>query len=122
MRLLVDMNLSPDWVPLLAAQGWDVCHWSQVGPGTAPDAELMRWARAHQHVVVTQDLDFSQLLFTTGQSGPSVVLLRMENEFDVAARSHVCASIALAESALTSGALLTISGQRVRLRRLPLVS
>lgn len=91
-----------------------------VGPGNAPDSELMAWARQHGRIVLTQDLDFSQLLFTTGQTGPSVVLLRMDNEFDMAARSHVCAAIALAESTLSHGALLTIAGHRVRLRRLPI--
>ena len=120
MKLLVDMNLSPDWVPLLASHGWEACHWSTVGPGNAPDTVLMNWAREHQQVVITQDLDFSQLLYTTQQSGPSVILLRMDNEFDPAARDHVCAAIALAETALTTGALLTISGHRVRLRHLPI--
>ncbi len=121
MKLLVDMNLSPDWVPLLAARGWEARHWSQLGSGQAPDTELMRWARAEGHVVLTQDLDFSQLLFATRDGGPSVVLLRMENEFDVAARTRVCAALAQAEAALVAGALLTISGHRIRLRHLPLV-
>ena len=120
MKLLVDMNLSPDWVPLLASYGWEARHWSTVGPGNAPDTELMRWAREHLHVIVTQDLDFSQLLFATRDAGPSVVLLRMDNEFDPAARDHVCAAITLAESALSCGALLTVSGHRVRLRHLPI--
>jgi len=119
MKLLVDMNLSPDWVPLLAVHGWEACHWSTVGPGNAPDTALMQWARENNHVVLTQDLDFSQILYTTRVSGPSVVLLRMDNEFDAAARDHVCEAIALAEVALLSGALLTITGQRVRLRHLP---
>lgn len=119
MKLLVDMNLSPDWVPVLASHGWQVCHWSAIGPGNAPDSALMKWAREHQHAVVTQDLDFPQILYTTRESGPSVVLLRMDNEFDTAARDHVCAAIALAEASLAAGALLTISGQRVRLRHLP---
>ena len=121
MKLLVDMNLSPEWVPLLAVQGWDVCHWSTVGSGNAPDTELMRWAREHQHIIITQDLDFSQLLYATRETGPSVVLLRMDNEFDAAARGHVCAAIALAQEALTAGALLTISGSRVRVRHLPII-
>jgi predicted nuclease of predicted toxin-antitoxin system len=120
MKLLVDMNLSPDWVPLLVSHGWEACHWSTLGPGNAPDTVLMNWAREHQQVVLTQDLDFSQLLYTTQQSGPSVILLRMDNEFDPAARDHVCAAIALAETALATGALLTISGHRVRLRHLPI--
>jgi len=81
----------------------------------------MRWAREHGHIVVTQDLDFSQLLFATRDSGPSVVLLRMDNEFDPVSHEHVCDALALAQSALAAGALLTISGNRVRLRRLPIV-
>ena len=121
MRLLVDMNLSPDWVPLLTARGWQAQHWSNIGAGNAPDTELLRWAREQGHVVITQDLDFSQLLFATGDRGPSVVLLRMDNEFDPAARGKVCAALAQAESALMAGALLTISGTRVRLRHLPIV-
>ena len=120
MRLLVDMNLSPDWVPLFVSHGWEAKHWSQVGKGTAPDAEIMSWAREHGHVIVTQDLDFSQILFATYAAGPSVLLLRMENEFDPSVRSQICASLVLAESALNKGALLTISGKRVRLRHLPI--
>lgn len=122
MKLLVDMNLSPDWVPLLVSHGWDASHWSQVGQGNAPDTELMNWAREHQRIILTQDLDFSQLLHVTSETGPSVVLLRMDNEFEPAARAHVCSAIALAEKALSQGALLTISANRVRLRHLPLSS
>jgi predicted nuclease of predicted toxin-antitoxin system len=120
MKLLVDMNLSPDWVPLLTSHGWDASHWSHVCQGNAPDTELMNWAREHQHIILTQDLDFSQLLHVTSEKGPSVVLLRMDNEFEPAARAHVCSAIALAKKALCHGALLTISANRVRLRHLPL--
>jgi len=52
-------DLSQDWVPLLASHGWEVRYWATVGPGGAPDTDLMNWAREHQHVIVTQDLDFS---------------------------------------------------------------
>ncbi len=122
MRLLVDMNLSPDWVPLLAGQGWEARHWSSVGKGNEPDPDLLSWARDHRHVVLTQDLDFSQLLYATNEAGPSVVLLRMDNEFDEAARKHVIAALHQAEEALTIGALLTVSPGRARLRRLPMGS
>ena len=120
MKLLVDMNLSPDWVPLLTSHGWHASHWSHVGQGNAPDPELMNWAREHQHIILTQDLDFSQLLHVTSEKGPSVVLLRMDNEFETSARAHVFSAIALAAKALSQGALLTISANRVRLRHLPL--
>ena len=96
MKLLVDMNLSVDWLPLLAARGWQAEHWSHIGPGNAPDSELLIWARMHGYTVVTEDLDFSQLLFATQASGPSVVLLRVDNEFDHDSCEHVCAAIAQA--------------------------
>ncbi|MFH0728984.1 MAG: hypothetical protein V2B19_21930 [Pseudomonadota bacterium] len=28
MKLLIDMNLSPQWVPVLEASGWKAVHWS----------------------------------------------------------------------------------------------
>jgi predicted nuclease of predicted toxin-antitoxin system len=80
----------------------------------------MRWAREHGYVVLTQDLDFAQILFANGDTGPSVVLLRMDNEFDSATRDRVCAALSQAESALMAGALLTLSGTRARLRHLPI--
>ncbi len=40
MRLLVDMNLSPDWLPIFQRAGWDACHWASIGAGNAPDPEL----------------------------------------------------------------------------------
>jgi predicted nuclease of predicted toxin-antitoxin system len=36
MKILVDMNLSPAWVRVLQAHGWDAVHWSEVG-GAKPD-------------------------------------------------------------------------------------
>ena len=121
MRLLVDMNLSPDWVPLLKGRGWEASHWSTIGKGNEPDPDLLAWARTNGHVVLAQGLDFSQILFATKDAGPSVVLLRMDNEFDLAARDRVCAALHEAESALTAGALLVVSPTRARLRRLPVV-
>jgi predicted nuclease of predicted toxin-antitoxin system len=120
MRLLVDMNLSPEWVSLLETFGWESIHWSQIGKPNAPDGELFDWAREKDHVVLTQDLDFSQLLYATQLSGPSVVLLRLDNEFDSKARDHVMVALKAAQQALSEGALLTVSAHRTRLRRLPI--
>ncbi len=121
MKLLVDMNHSPDWLPLLASQGWEAKHWSSIGCGNAPDNELLAWARGNSHVVLTEDLDFSQTLYATNEAGPSVVLLRMDNEFDAAARNRVCAALREAQDSLAQGALLTISQRRFRVRKLPII-
>ena len=62
MKLLLDMNLSPAWLPLLHSHGFEAVHWSEVGDGRSPDHEIMRWAREHGCVVFTHDLDFGLLL------------------------------------------------------------
>jgi predicted nuclease of predicted toxin-antitoxin system len=67
------MNLSPAWVPVLRAAGYDARHWSAVGDPRAPDPQIMEWARAHGHVVFTHDLDYGTLLATTRAEGPSVI-------------------------------------------------
>jgi predicted nuclease of predicted toxin-antitoxin system len=46
-RLLVDMNLSTEWIPLLRAAGHEAVHWSEVGDPRAPDTALMQWAMAN---------------------------------------------------------------------------
>ena len=37
VNLLVDMNLSPDWVPVPNDHGWPAIHWSAVGDARASD-------------------------------------------------------------------------------------
>lgn len=65
MKLLVDMNLSPEWVAVLKEAGWETEHWSKVGAPRAADSEIMAWATKHGHVVFTHDLDFGSLLAPT---------------------------------------------------------
>lgn len=78
MKLLLDMNLSPRWVLLAAGAQIEAIHWSSVGPVHAADADLMAYARAHDYVVLTQDLDFSAILAATGGTKPSVIQIRSD--------------------------------------------
>jgi predicted nuclease of predicted toxin-antitoxin system len=78
MKLLVDMNLSPSWVRFLTDRGFEAVHWSEVGPGDASDAELLRWAAERGHVVLTSDLDFGAILAATQERQPSVVQIRSD--------------------------------------------
>lgn len=76
MKLVVDMNLSPSWVPVLQEAGHEALHWSAIGDPRARDSEVMAWARQDRYVVFTHDLDFGALLAVTGVDGPSVVQIR----------------------------------------------
>ena len=50
MKVLVDMNLSPSWVPILEQNGFPSVHWSAVGEGNAPDPIVLSWARNNGYI------------------------------------------------------------------------
>ena len=79
MKLLIDMNLSPRWVTLLADADIEAVHWSTCGAKTAPDSEIMAYASRNDYVVLTHDLDFGAILAATHGEKPSVVQIRSED-------------------------------------------
>ncbi len=58
LKILVDMNLSHEWIPFFERAGWDATHWSVIGDPRAQDAEIMSWAQRNKMTVFTHDLDF----------------------------------------------------------------
>lgn len=48
MKLLVDANLSPRVAAILRSAGHDARHVTDVGLGTASDAEILAWTRPEQ--------------------------------------------------------------------------
>lgn len=121
MKILVDMNLSPEWVTLLGQRGWEATHWSSVGDPRASDRTIMDWARANGHVVFTHDLDFGALLAATRAAGPSVIQVRTHDITPEGAGPIVLAALSEHQTALDRGALISIDEERARARILPLV-
>lgn len=76
MRLLLDNNLSPLLRPLLEAAGHDVAHVRELNLAAAPDSEVLRRARDDRRILISADTDFGTLLARTGDTEPSVVLIR----------------------------------------------
>ena len=72
MKILIDMNLSPDWVREFNINNINAIHWSSVGKFDAPDSELMNWARENDHVVFTHDLDLVPLSPLLMQKSPAL--------------------------------------------------
>ena len=120
MRFLVDMNLSPLTVAALRSQGWDMLRVSEVLPVDAADLEILEWARRHNRIVVTQDLDFSALVALGGYSQPSLVTLRLSTASPETVTARLLAVIPELEEALESGCAVTVGDASVRLRLLPI--
>lgn len=120
MKLLVDMNLSPRWVKMLADVGVDAAHWSALGAMNAPDSEIMAYAKTNGYVVLTHDLDFGAILAATQGEKPSVVQIRAEDVSPDVIGRQVGAALQQMAAELEEGALITVDPNRARLRVLPL--
>lgn len=121
MKLLIDMNLTPRWVSHLNSGGRDAIHWSAVGPPTATDREICEYARRTGFVILTNDLDFPQILAHTKEAAPSIVLMRGEPLVPEKRALALLKAISDCEDELLVGAILTLDWtDRPRARLLPL--
>lgn len=121
MKLIVDMNLSPRWVAVIAAAKIQAVHWSSIGALNAPDKEIMAYADENDFIVLTHDLDFGAILANTQGAKPSVVQIRADDVNPDVIGSQVIAALQQMSDELARGALLTIEPGRTRLRILPLI-
>jgi predicted nuclease of predicted toxin-antitoxin system len=120
VKILVDMNLSPSWVDALEAEGIPATHWSSIGDGRASDVVILTWARNHDHVLFTNDLDFGTILAASRASAPSVIQVRAQNLSPSYLRDLVVQALRQHETVLQQGALITVEEARLRARILPL--
>ena len=120
MKLLVDMNLSPDWTAVLAPAGWETVHWSAIGNPRAADSEIMAWAKKNSHVVFTHDLDFGTMLALTQAEGPSVIQVRTQDVTPAVIGKFVINALRQFQTELEKGALIVLDEAQVRARVLPL--
>ncbi len=114
------MNLTPRWIGFLRSNGLEALHWSEAGPISAPDEEIMAYAARNGFVVMTHDLDFSAILAATHGNKPSVVQIRAHNTTPETIGPQIVGALHQLESELEAGALLAIDTERTRIRILPL--
>lgn len=119
IKILIDMNLSPEWKSVFISAGWMATHWSDEGDPRAPDRVIMDWAVTNDYVVFTHDLDFGAILALTRDTGPSVLQVRGEDVMPSHMGELVIAAIRQHELDLKTGALIVIDERKRRVRILP---
>jgi predicted nuclease of predicted toxin-antitoxin system len=120
MKILIDMNLSPDWTAAFTAANIDAVHWSTVGDPRAEDMEIIEYARSNGYIVFTHDLDFGMILALTNTAGPSVIQVRTQDILPSSLGRTLISVVRDNESALEHGALIVVDEARARVRILPL--
>ncbi|QIR36778.1 DUF5615 family PIN-like protein [Tolypothrix sp. PCC 7910] len=120
MKILIDMNLSPDWVPVLESAGFAAVHWSTIGNPSATDKEIMAWALTNDYIVFTHDLDFGTLLAMTQADAPSVIQVRSQDILPAKLGNLVINALRQFQQELAMGALVTVDEAKAKVRILPI--
>lgn len=119
MRLLLDQGLPRSTVLHLRDQGIEAIHAGDQGLATAPDSKILDFGRGENMVVVTLDADFHTLLALSGLTGPSVIRIRIEGLKGEDLARLLVTVLQVCGDDLLKGAMVSVTENGVRLRRLP---
>ena len=120
MRFLADMGVSMRVVSWLREQGHDAVHLSDQGLQRLPNGEIFEKASEEGRVVLTFDLDFSEIAALTGGATTSVITFRLRNTLAVHVIKRLEAVLAASTPSLESGAVVSVEDGRHRVRNLPI--
>jgi predicted nuclease of predicted toxin-antitoxin system len=89
-------------------------------PYNAPDSTILALALAEGWVVLSQDLDFTGLIATSGRDAPSLIVLRLGSPNVEHVNEVLQAVLPVVDEALRAGAIVSVDDGRFRVRRLPI--
>jgi predicted nuclease of predicted toxin-antitoxin system len=120
MKFLLDQNLSPALIEMLATLGHETRHVLRIGMHKSPDFDILLEADANDEVILTHDLDFGDLLAMSGKNAPSVIIFRISPINTQIFFELLRSNLPNLQDALEEGTLVIISSKNIRLRRLPI--
>jgi predicted nuclease of predicted toxin-antitoxin system len=117
MRIKLDENLPAVLVDDLAALGHDVDTALSEGLGGHEDAEVWAGAQAAGRMLLTQDLDFSDVRVFAPGTHPGLVLVRIKEPGLLALKSRVMAVFRTEQVEDWAGCFVVITDRKLRVRR-----
>jgi len=117
---LANMNISPVTVEALRNHGWDIIRVSEVMDEKSKDIDVLVYAQKQNKVVITQDLDFSQILALRGYAKPSLINLRFENARPDFVTARIIDVVSSMEKELEEGVVVTVDETSARYKNLPI--
>jgi predicted nuclease of predicted toxin-antitoxin system len=120
MKFLADMGISPRSTAFLRSQGHDAIHLHDASLDRLSDASILSKALDEGRVVLTHDLDFSDLVAASRARLPSVVTFRLRNMSADHVNRYLQLILADYQERLIAGAVISITEGQIRVRSLPI--
>ncbi len=122
MKLLLDQGLPRSAAKLLREANIDTLHLGEIGMSATKDLEIIQMAAQEERIVVTLDADFHTLLALDDAISPSIIRIRIQRLRAQALVDLLLTVINECKKDLEQGAAVTVEPNRIRIRRLPLIS
>jgi predicted nuclease of predicted toxin-antitoxin system len=122
MNFLLNMNVHREMAAPFEKRGHVCRHVADIGMSRAKDLEIVAEAKRTGETILTHDLDYGHLLAFSGESAPSVVILRLRDLRTEEIMSRLDAVWGDIESPLLEGAIVSLSDKSLRIRALPIES
>ncbi|MEA3349852.1 MAG: DUF5615 family PIN-like protein [Chloroflexota bacterium] len=115
MKIIVDESAGFAVTKYLQDRGYDVLAVSEIMP-QAHDNEILERAVREKRIIVTNDKDFGELVYRSGQNHHGVILLRLRNESAVN-RVRVLKSVLDNHASQLPNAFTVATEGNIRIRR-----
>lgn len=119
MKFLLDMGLAASTARHLRDNGHDAVHLLDEGLERLADTDIVAKAISEQRIILTHDLDFGRIVSLSKGRSPSVVTFRLSNMRAVEVNRRLEELILRFAAELEQGALISVTDQNIRVRRLP---
>ncbi len=117
MRFKLDENLHCDAVQLLLDSGHDAMSLFEQGMSGHKDADIAQVCKAEDRVLLTQDLDFTDVRLYPPQDYPGIVVFRLSNQsWNAGLLPALRRLIPLLQPRNLTGCLWIVDDSRVRIR------
>jgi len=116
VKFKLDENLSPSLTVLFATAGHDAQTAAQQALNGQPDERIIEVCRREQRVLVTLDLDFSNIAAYPPTDFAGLVVLRLTSQAHVVVEGAVKRVLALLSHETLPGALWIVEERRIRIR------
>jgi predicted nuclease of predicted toxin-antitoxin system len=121
MRFLGDVGVSTSTLRTLREACYDAVHLREQNLHRLPDKAILEKALKEGRIVITFDLDFGDLLATSGGRLPSVIIFRLYNQTPPNVTKRLFDLLSVETQRLESGALFIVEDARYRMRPLPII-
>lgn len=117
MQLLADENIQQPTVRFLQDRGWDIRWIPDEGLSGADDASVFTYAQKGCRALLTYNADFVDVRVLDASSHSGIIRLRFSNQHQDFVHPHLLAALEQLRHADLRDTLVTITDERIRLRK-----